>query len=304
MLFYLIKSVSEYHHSLVIHGPFNINPISSTFIMCSSSLRCEPFQNERKNMMGLFNRQNGRLAPFQVRCRCPRICKHVDTSKLLTHVFLKINDSVCVSVMWGQISNDLWKILKGEEVSRDQNKVSRKPEVAADRLKNRSASRLDIELGTDHTQYNDLTMRNSFTYPTSSHEFCSRYKSISNVHIKMSAFLPTFFYILLKRWETRCPPLDPCTCVLSSHIKDKALTIYGLLAKLTCHRKASGRKSLLYYRCCCYNRCSGCNCNSSCYCCRSQRPRGLRHKSSSPARTLGSWVRIPFKAWMCLCCPV
>jgi hypothetical protein len=42
---------------------------------------------------------------------------------------------------------------------------------------------------------------------------------------------------------------------------------------------------------------------------RSQWPRGLRHELSSPARALGSWVRIPLKAWMsafilCLCCPV
>jgi hypothetical protein len=27
-------------------------------------------------------------------------------------------------------------------------------------------------------------------------------------------------------------------------------------------------------------------------------PRGLRHELSSLARTLGSWVRIPLKAWM------
>jgi hypothetical protein len=32
--------------------------------------------------------------------------------------------------------------------------------------------------------------------------------------------------------------------------------------------------------------------------CRSQWPRGLRHELSSLARMLGSWVRIPFKAWM------
>jgi hypothetical protein len=32
--------------------------------------------------------------------------------------------------------------------------------------------------------------------------------------------------------------------------------------------------------------------------CRSQWPRGLRHEISSPARTLGLWVRIPLKAWM------
>jgi hypothetical protein len=31
---------------------------------------------------------------------------------------------------------------------------------------------------------------------------------------------------------------------------------------------------------------------------RSQRPRGLRHELSSPAQTLGSWVRIPLEAWM------
>jgi hypothetical protein len=44
---------------------------------------------------------------------------------------------------------------------------------------------------------------------------------------------------------------------------------------------------------------------------RSQWPRGLGHESSSLARTLGSWVRIPLKAWMSvcgfilyLCCPV
>jgi hypothetical protein len=35
--------------------------------------------------------------------------------------------------------------------------------------------------------------------------------------------------------------------------------------------------------------------------CRSQWPRGLRHKLSSIARTLGSWVRMPLKAWMSVC---
>jgi hypothetical protein len=35
--------------------------------------------------------------------------------------------------------------------------------------------------------------------------------------------------------------------------------------------------------------------------CRSQWPRGLRHEPSSPARTLGSWIRIPLKAWMSVC---
>jgi hypothetical protein len=30
----------------------------------------------------------------------------------------------------------------------------------------------------------------------------------------------------------------------------------------------------------------------------SQWQRGLRHEPSSAARTLGSWVRIPLKAWM------
>jgi hypothetical protein len=34
---------------------------------------------------------------------------------------------------------------------------------------------------------------------------------------------------------------------------------------------------------------------------RSQWPRGLRHEPSTPARTLGSWVRIPLKAWMSVC---
>jgi hypothetical protein len=41
----------------------------------------------------------------------------------------------------------------------------------------------------------------------------------------------------------------------------------------------------------------------------SQWPRGLRHEMSSPARTLGSWFRVPLEAWLyafilCLCCPV
>jgi hypothetical protein len=35
--------------------------------------------------------------------------------------------------------------------------------------------------------------------------------------------------------------------------------------------------------------------------CRSQWPRGLRHKMSSPAGTLGSWVRIPLEEWMFVC---
>jgi hypothetical protein len=34
---------------------------------------------------------------------------------------------------------------------------------------------------------------------------------------------------------------------------------------------------------------------------RSQWPRGLRHEMCSPARTLGSWVRIPLEAWMSVC---
>jgi hypothetical protein len=33
---------------------------------------------------------------------------------------------------------------------------------------------------------------------------------------------------------------------------------------------------------------------------RSQWLRGLRHEPSSPARTLGLWVRIRFRAWMSL----
>jgi hypothetical protein len=44
----------------------------------------------------------------------------------------------------------------------------------------------------------------------------------------------------------------------------------------------------------------------------SGRPRSLRHELSSLARTLGSWIRIPLKAWMsifcafipCFCCSV
>jgi hypothetical protein len=35
--------------------------------------------------------------------------------------------------------------------------------------------------------------------------------------------------------------------------------------------------------------------------CRSQWPRGLRHEKSSLARTLGSWVQTPHKAWMFVC---
>jgi hypothetical protein len=34
---------------------------------------------------------------------------------------------------------------------------------------------------------------------------------------------------------------------------------------------------------------------------RSEWPRGLRHEMSSPVRTLGSWVRIPLKAWISVC---
>jgi hypothetical protein len=34
---------------------------------------------------------------------------------------------------------------------------------------------------------------------------------------------------------------------------------------------------------------------------RSQWPRGLRHELPSSARTLGSWVPIPLKAWMSVC---
>jgi hypothetical protein len=37
--------------------------------------------------------------------------------------------------------------------------------------------------------------------------------------------------------------------------------------------------------------------------CRSQWPRSLRHELFSLARTLGSWVRIPPKAWMSVLCP-
>jgi hypothetical protein len=35
---------------------------------------------------------------------------------------------------------------------------------------------------------------------------------------------------------------------------------------------------------------------------RSQWPLGLRHELSSLSRTLGSWVRIPLKAWMSVLC--
>jgi hypothetical protein len=41
-------------------------------------------------------------------------------------------------------------------------------------------------------------------------------------------------------------------------------------------------------------------CGTSCIS-RSQWLRGLRHELSSLARTLGSWVRIPLKAWMSMC---
>jgi hypothetical protein len=34
---------------------------------------------------------------------------------------------------------------------------------------------------------------------------------------------------------------------------------------------------------------------------RSQWPRGLKHEPSLLGRTLGSWVRIPLKAWMSVC---
>jgi hypothetical protein len=34
---------------------------------------------------------------------------------------------------------------------------------------------------------------------------------------------------------------------------------------------------------------------------RSQWPHGLRHEPSSPARTLGLWIRIPLEAWMSVC---
>jgi hypothetical protein len=34
---------------------------------------------------------------------------------------------------------------------------------------------------------------------------------------------------------------------------------------------------------------------------KSKWPRGLRHELSSPARTMGSGVRIPLKAWMFVC---
>jgi hypothetical protein len=33
----------------------------------------------------------------------------------------------------------------------------------------------------------------------------------------------------------------------------------------------------------------------------SQWPRGLMHELSTPARTLGSWVRISLEAWMSVC---
>jgi hypothetical protein len=40
----------------------------------------------------------------------------------------------------------------------------------------------------------------------------------------------------------------------------------------------------------------------------SQWPTGLTHVLSSAARTLGSWIRVPLEAWMCvrvfLCCVV
>jgi hypothetical protein len=35
--------------------------------------------------------------------------------------------------------------------------------------------------------------------------------------------------------------------------------------------------------------------------CRSQWPRGLRHEMSSPARTLGTWVRNPLETWTFVC---
>jgi hypothetical protein len=35
--------------------------------------------------------------------------------------------------------------------------------------------------------------------------------------------------------------------------------------------------------------------------CQSQWPRALKHEPSSPARALGSWIRIPLEAWMSVC---
>jgi hypothetical protein len=40
---------------------------------------------------------------------------------------------------------------------------------------------------------------------------------------------------------------------------------------------------------------------SICEWCRSEWPHGLRHELSSPARTMGSWVRIPLRTWMSVC---
>jgi hypothetical protein len=38
-----------------------------------------------------------------------------------------------------------------------------------------------------------------------------------------------------------------------------------------------------------------------CILCRSKRPRRLPHEQSSPAQTLGSWVRVSLKVWMSMC---
>jgi hypothetical protein len=45
--------------------------------------------------------------------------------------------------------------------------------------------------------------------------------------------------------------------------------------------------------------CSACHSRAYVSLCRSQWLRGLRHEPSSLTGTLGSWVRIPLKAWMC-----
>jgi hypothetical protein len=97
------------------------------------------------------------------------------------------------------------------------------------------------------------------------------------------------------KWQTLDPPLPRRHFCEPSEQTSQVLTNENNCHDISLNKKASLQQPLKAYA----------------SLCRSQWPHVLTHQMSSLTRTLGSWVRIPFKAWMsacafflCLCCRV
>jgi hypothetical protein len=81
---------------------------------------------------------------------------------------------------------------------------------------------------------------------------------------------------------------SPSVCRLKDIVHDPAIAALMFIPQSTKQGCMPGHPPCLMFTCVRHKR-------------RSQWPRSLRHELSSLARTLGSWVRIPLKAWMYVC---